>query len=119
MLRLLEPVKDLNIRGLRMRTHGDLHLGQILLTGPDVVFIDFEGNAAGPRTARTTVPLRNLKDEVLVQFLPGGEPVIVGQLFAGVPQFELLETYDFWYDLDDPQKLDNDLVDAVFVLRRR
>jgi hypothetical protein len=31
------------------------------------------------------VPLRNLKDAVLLEFLPGGEPVIVGQFFVGVP----------------------------------
>jgi hypothetical protein len=43
----------------------------------------------------------------------------IKQLFDSVPQLELLEIYDFWYDLTDPQKLDNELSDAVFILRRR
>jgi hypothetical protein len=43
----------------------------------------------------------------------------IKQLFDSVPELELLEVYDFWYDLTDPQKLDNELSDAVFILRRR
>jgi len=43
----------------------------------------------------------------------------IKRLFASVPEFELLDVFDFWYDLDDPQRLDNELSDAVFILKRK
>lgn len=43
----------------------------------------------------------------------------VRQLFAAVPEWQLCEVFDFWCDINDPQTFDDELVDAIFVLRRR
>ena len=40
-------------------------------------------------------------------------------LLAKVPQWELCDVFDFWYEIDQPLKLNNELSDSVFVLRRR
>lgn len=50
------------IDGLRTRTHGDYHLGQVLFTGKDFVIIDFEGEPARSLSARKfkRSPLRDV-----------------------------------------------------------
>lgn len=39
-------------------------------------------------------------------------------LLRKVPDFDLLETFDFDFDIEFPRDLDDDLADAVFILRK-
>ncbi len=45
-------LKSQDIAAVRIRTHGDFHLGQVLYTGRDFVIIDFEGETDRPLSAR-------------------------------------------------------------------
>ncbi|MGH7824246.1 MAG: maltose alpha-D-glucosyltransferase [Candidatus Binatia bacterium] len=48
ILNRFHHVMERRITGMRIRCHGDYHLGQVLFTGKDFVIIDFEGEPARP-----------------------------------------------------------------------
>jgi SAM-dependent methyltransferase len=41
------------------------------------------------------------------------------RLLGSVPDLELRDVYDFWYDIDQPLELNDEITDTVFILRKR
>ncbi|MFP3939142.1 MAG: maltose alpha-D-glucosyltransferase [Thermoanaerobaculia bacterium] len=62
LLRRFGELLESKIDALRIRCHGDYHLGQVLWTGKDFVILDFEGEPARPVTERRIKrsPLRDV-----------------------------------------------------------
>nr|MBI1229389.1 maltose alpha-D-glucosyltransferase [Cytophagales bacterium] len=62
VLRVFKRIFDHKITTLKIRNHGDYHLGQVLWTGRDFVIIDFEGEPAREYSERRLKrsPLRDI-----------------------------------------------------------
>ena len=69
-------------------------------------------------TLRVQTPRRiwRLQDEFPLRIYTADQ---FRRLLDRVPQWQLADVFDFWYQIDDPLTLDDRLADAVFVLRRR
>src|SRR5258707_10215674 len=52
IVRAFRTALNIPIEAMRIRIHGDYHLGQVLYTGSDFVIIDFEGEPARPLAER-------------------------------------------------------------------
>ncbi len=51
-LKRFQTILNTQLSGMRIRCHGDYHLGQVLFTGKDFTIIDFEGEPARPLSQR-------------------------------------------------------------------
>jgi maltose alpha-D-glucosyltransferase/alpha-amylase len=97
VLARFERMRTTKLPASRIRIHGDLHLGQILWTGRDVVFIDFEGEPTRPMTERLIkrCPLVDLAG-VLRSFDYAGRSAVITAAERGVVTDTDIGTLDAW-----------------------
>jgi maltose alpha-D-glucosyltransferase/alpha-amylase len=97
ILKRLRTVADMRITGMRLRVHGDYHLGQVLHTGKDFLIIDFEGEPARALSERRIkrTPLRDVAG-MLRSFDYAAHAALFAQLERGVITQEALKWIEPW-----------------------
>jgi maltose alpha-D-glucosyltransferase / alpha-amylase len=98
----IQLLRDTRITAVRIRHHGDYHLGQVLYTGKDFVIIDFEGEVACHLSERRIKrsPLRDVAG-MMRSFHYASSAAFFGQIPGAASRArttEIMESWSkFWY----------------------
>ena len=97
LLERFRSLLDGALGGMRIRCHGDFHLGQVLYTGKDFVIIDFEGEPARPLGERRwkRPPLRDIAS-MLRSFDYAAHIALRRQTDAGAVHRDRLSSVEAW-----------------------
>ncbi len=94
-----QALRDRRLNALRIRHHGDYHLGQVLHTGKDFVVIDFEGDPnlpIGQRRIKRS-PLRDVAS-MLRSLHYAAHSALYGQIPGVVPRDEAAGQLRAWVE---------------------
>ena len=93
-------LRDQRIEAMRIRIHGDYHLGQALYTGKDFVILDFEGDPGRPLSERRIKrsPLQDVAG-MLDSFYHASRAVLFGEAPGVIPKPESLNALEAWAKL--------------------
>jgi maltose alpha-D-glucosyltransferase/alpha-amylase len=99
VLEAFKQIFDHKIDTLKIRTHGDYHLGQVLNTGKDFLIIDFEGEPARAFSERRIrrSPLRDVAGMLRSFHYAAYNAVYSDNLQEGERAEEYLAWADWWY----------------------
>jgi maltose alpha-D-glucosyltransferase/alpha-amylase len=89
--------RDQRLDAMRIRIHGDYHLGQVLYTGKDFVIIDFEGDPGRPLSERRIKrsPLNDVA-EMIDSFYHASHGVLFGEAPGVIPKPEAHGAVEQW-----------------------
>ena len=97
IVRRLRAVHETSLKAKRIRCHGDFHLGEVLFTGKDFLFIDFEGERGRPVGERRIKrsPLRDVAG-MIRSFDYISEMALVKQIELGTLREQDLPRLEPW-----------------------
>jgi maltose alpha-D-glucosyltransferase/alpha-amylase len=89
--------RDQRLDAMRIRIHGDYHLGQVLYSGKDFVIIDFEGDPGRPLSERRIKrsPLNDIA-EMIDSFYHASHGVLFGEAPGVIPKPEAQSAIEQW-----------------------